>query len=310
MKIGILEPSDFSQQAIQSLSKIATVACFDGKDLSTFIKDKTVLFIRLNVHINRDFLSSAKALKYICSPTTGLNHIDVDYCNKKGITIISLKGETRFLSSIRATPEHTLGLILSVKRNYRFAFLNSTNTIWNREPYKGFEIYKSKIGIIGYGRVGKILAGYLKAMGANIAICDSKEQKDTSGLKVFKTISGLIHWSDTIVLCANYDPSLGQIIHMNDLEDMKDKYFINTARAELTDEATLVKLAEKGHFKGLAIDVITEEQSTQTHLSQLIHAAQHYNIVITPHIGGATYTSMCRTEEFITNKLIKHITIN
>jgi D-3-phosphoglycerate dehydrogenase len=144
-------------------------------------------------------------------------------------------------------------------------------------------------------------------MGANVAICDSKKVKDTPGIKVFKTIEGLIQWSDTIALCANYDAKVGQIIHLKHLEAMKDKYFINTARAELTDEIALVKMAQKGHFKGLAIDVITEEQSSQKHLGALIKAAKQFNIVITPHIGGATYTSMCRTEEFIAEKLLKQI---
>ena len=80
MKIGILEPSDFSEQAIKSINTIGRVECFDGKNLSTFVKDKTVLFVRLNIHINKALLASAKVLKYICSPTTGLNHIDTEYC--------------------------------------------------------------------------------------------------------------------------------------------------------------------------------------------------------------------------------------
>ena len=144
-------------------------------------------------------------------------------------------------------------------------------------------------------------------MGANVAICDIKKQNVAKGLKVFKTIEGLVQWADTIALCANFDATVGQIINLKHLEAMKDKYFINTARAELTDEVALVKLAQKGHFKGLAIDVITEEQSSRKHLGALLKAAKQFNIVITPHIGGATYSSMARTEEFIAEKLLKQI---
>ncbi len=304
MKIGILEPSDFSEIALSKLRIAGTLALFDGKDLNRFVKDKTVLFVRLNIHINADLLSNAKKLKYICSPTTGLNHIDTEYCQKHGISIISLKGETNFLNTIRATPEHTLGLILALRRNYTKAFLTLKHSEWNREPFKGYEIYKSKIGIIGYGRVGKILANFLIAMGAEVSIYDIKVVKATKNLKIFKSMDKLITWSDTIVLCASYDINFGQIIHEKELNAMAGKYFINTARAELTDEKVLVKLAKQGHFKGLAVDVITEEQSSQKHLQKLLKAAKLQNIIITPHIGGATYTSMCRTEEFITDKLL------
>lgn len=307
MKIGILEPSDFSKKAIKKLNKLGNVSLFDGKQIDQFVKDKDVLFVRLNLDINKSLLSKAKKLKYICSPTTGLNHIDVNYCDKHGIAIISLKGETAFLRTIRATPEHTLGLLISLSRNYKSAFLNTKNTIWNREPYKGFEIYNSKVGIIGMGRVGSILTQYLKAMGAQVGYYDINSKVKLDDAKAYKSKSALIKWADTIVLSANYDSNQGQIIGSKELELMQGKTFVNTARAELTDENLLVNLASKGHFKALAIDVIKEEQSSQKNLQTILKATQKYNIIVTPHIGGATYTSMERTEEFITKKLVSKV---
>lgn len=307
MKIGILEPSDFSNKAIKTLNKIGSVSLFDGKQLDQFVKDKEVLFVRLHFDINKVLLTKAKKLKYICSPTTGLNHIDTDYCSKQGIDIISLKGETAFLRTIRATPEHTLGLLIALSRNYASAFLNTKNSVWNRDPYKGFEIYNSKIGIIGMGRVGSILTQYLRAMGAQIGYYDINSKIKHDSAKAFKTKSALIRWADTIVLSANYDSLQGEIIGSKELELMKGKTFVNTARAELTDENTLVKLASKGHFKALALDVIREEQSSQKNLQNILKATQKFNIIVTPHIGGATYTSMERTEEFITKKLVSKV---
>ncbi len=307
MKIGILEPSDFSSKAIKRLTKLGQVSLFDGKHLDTFVKDKEVLFVRLNFDINKALLSKAKKLRYICSPTTGLNHIDTVYCNKHGIEIISLKGETAFLRTIRATPEHTLGVLISLNRNYKSAFLNTKNSVWNREPYKGFEIYNSKVGIIGMGRVGSILSKYLNAMGAKVGYYDINSKIKIDNAKAYKTKSALIKWADSIVLSANFDSNQGEIIGSKELELMKGKTFINTARAELTDENLLVKLASKGHFKALALDVIREEQSSQKNLETILKATQKYNIIITPHIGGATFTSMERTEEFITKKLVNKV---
>ena len=307
MNIGILEPSDFSAIALSQLSKIGNVELFIGNDLHQFLNEKEVLFVRLNFDIDAKLLSLAPHLKFICSPTTGLNHIDLEYCQVKGINVLSLKGETDFLNTIRATPEHTLGLILALKRNYQSAFLNLENTNWDRNPYRGYEIYGSGIGIIGLGRVGKILASYLVNMGANVGFYDIDDSIDSGQLKRFATLTDLIEFNQTIVLCSSYIQENGSIINKEEIERLKGKYFINTARAELTDEMSLSKMALIGHFKGIAIDVIQHEQSTQVHLNTWLEAAKKFNVIITPHIGGATYNSMSRTEEFVVSKLINLI---
>ena len=80
MRIGILEPKDFSQKAIKDLNELGSLELFDGQNLDEFIVDKEVLFIRLEYFIGFDFLNKAKNLQYICTPTTGLNHIDLEEC--------------------------------------------------------------------------------------------------------------------------------------------------------------------------------------------------------------------------------------
>lgn len=304
MKIGILEAADFSKTAIAVLKKAGSVRVFDGRHLKNFLADKEIIFVRLNKHINAELLSHAKKLKYICSPTTGLNHIDTGYCQSRGIKIISLKGETAFLKTIRATPEHTLGLIISLYRNYASAFMNSDNSDWNRDKYRGYEIYGSKIGIIGLGRVGSILAKYLKAMEADVSFYDTDLKKTGKGLNRCSSMSELIRKSDTVVLCSSYDSETGSILNKKEIDAMKGKFFINTARAELSDEKYMLKKAGEGHFKGIAIDVIQNEQAETNLLRDWLKITCKYNVVITPHTGGATFTSMARTEEFICNKLL------
>lgn len=304
MKIGILEPLDFSVEAISRLKLIGNVELFDSaKSVMAFVKNKDVLFVRLGISINKELISKANHLKFICSPTTGLNHIDISLCEKKGIKIISLKDEVRFLEKIRATPEHTMGLILSLKRNYRSAFLNSKNTEWNRDSNKGFEVFGSKVGIIGLGRVGNILSKYLIAFGANVAYCDIIKKKKSNTLKNMQSMESLIKWSDTIVLCASYAPNNGIILDASLIDLLKNKYFINTARAELVDEKHLAKRANEGFFKGLAVDVILDEQGLRPNLNKLLKSTIKNNVIVTPHIGGATYSSMEKTELFIVKKL-------
>ena len=80
MQIGILEPIEFSIEAKKLLSKIGEVHFFKDEKLEDFLKNKDVLFIRLSYHINYSFLCLAPNLKYLCAPTTGLNHIDEKLC--------------------------------------------------------------------------------------------------------------------------------------------------------------------------------------------------------------------------------------
>lgn len=303
MRIGILEPKDFSRKAVDMLNSIGEVTPFDGEDLDNYLVDKEILFIRLAYFIGSDFLQKAKNLKYICTPTTGLNHIDIEECEKKKIEIVSLKSEYNFLSTIRATPEHTIGLVLSLLRNYKEAFLSDNNPHWDRENYKGYELYENSVGIVGFGRVGKILAKYFKAFGAKVYFNDIDDSiREIHGAIKLSTPEDVINKSNIVILSASYTESNHQFFDKKKIGLLENKYFINTARGELVDEEYLITKIDQNFFKGIAIDVIQNEQSNNN-LDKLLKLAEANNLIVTPHIAGATYSSMHRTEEFIVNKL-------
>lgn len=300
VKVGICEPKDFSESAINLLSKKCKVSFFQGMNLKSFISDKDAIFIRLKYQITDDLINDCCNLKYICSPTTGLNHISV---TNEHIKVISLKGEYNFLESIRATPEHVFGLSLALLRNYSRAFLNNTNTLWNREIYKGYELYQNKVGIIGLGRIGKILSNYYQAFSAEVGYYDIVNYENISAIK-YDSIEELINASSIIILATNYTPENRGMIGKSEISLMKGKYFINAARGELVDEKELIKKIREHWFKGVAIDVLANETLETHYLNQFIELTQTENLIITPHIGGATYTSMARTEEFIVKKFL------
>jgi len=307
VKIGILEPKDFSIKATSVLVKIGKLYLFTSGTLNKFLFDKDILFTRLGILIDKEFLKSARSLKYICTPTTGLNHIDLNECEKRNIKIISLKGEYEFLSKIRATPEHTFGLVLSLLRNYKKAFMNCHNSMWDRDLYKGYELFENTVGIIGIGRVGRILVKYFEAFGANVYFYDKVKSK-TVGKSAIKcdSIEHVIALSNIIILCASYSKIKPIIIDKKKIDLLEGKYFINTSRGELIDETYLIKKIKQNYFSGVAIDTIQNEQ-TENNFNELVNLAKYKNFIITPHIGGATYNSMKKTEEYIVNKLEKHI---
>lgn len=302
-KIGICEPEDFSEKALKTLSSIGQVCLYEQGELTEFIEDKDAIFVRLKYDINDELIKKNSKLKFICSPTTGLNHVNV---SREDVQIVSLKGEYEFLSSIRATPEHVFGLSIALLRNYAHAFLNNNNVVWNRDLYKGFELFRSKIGIIGMGRVGKIIASYYQAFDAEVRYVDVIDM-DIPNCKKCKSIDEVIDKSDLIILAANYTKENHEMIGEEYLEKMKDKYFINAARGELVDERTLIKKIKENHFKGVAIDVLQDEANGYPSLTELLALTEGRNLIITPHIGGATYTSMMRTEEFIAERLLRII---
>jgi D-3-phosphoglycerate dehydrogenase len=304
MQIGILEPKDFSQKALDELSIIGNVSLFKNEKLDVFLLSKKIIFIRLGYFIDKSFLNMSKSLEYICTPTTGLNHIDLIECESRGIKVVSLKGEYKFLSTIRATPEHTFGLVLSLLRNYKNAFLSQANRSWDRERYKGLELYENNIGIIGFGRVGKILSKYFDAFNSIVYFYDIDSHICTvNNAKKTNSLTELISRSNVIIMSASFCKNNFKFFNKKYIDLLENKYFINTSRGELVDEDYLIKKIEEGFLNGVAIDVIQNEQVVNNNLNKFLNLSDIRNIIITPHISGATYSSMHRTEEFIVNKL-------
>lgn len=315
MKIGILETNFFSNDVIVNLENIGKVFQYDqASSLKDFMLDKEIIYTRLKYLFDKDLINMCKSLKYLICPTTGLNHIDVDFCNKKGINIISLK-DNEELHLIKATPEHTFGLLLSLLRNYKYFFTKKTFDLVNdRLTYSASEINNRRVGIIGFGRVGKTISKYLNAFGAKISFYDkiifkSEELKDYKFCKVFSKIEELIDKNEIIFLTASYTNGK-TILNKELLNRMSDKYFINTSRGENIDENHLLHLIEENFFSGVAIDVIQDEQDKNSNFDKFLKLNNSKsNFIYTPHISGATITSLNKTEVIVTKILFKELNI-
>ncbi len=306
MRIGILEPKDFSTQAIEILSSCGDVVVFDGGDLGSFLQPLDALFIRLAFYVDHKFLQNAPNLKWLCSPTTGHTHIDEGALETNGISLLSLRGERNFLDTIRATPEHTLGLVIALLRRYRRAFDEVHSGRWNRDVCKGEEIYGNSIGLIGMGRVGYRLGHYFEALGANISYYDVADTVADPYWSRATNIIELIESSRVIILCASHTNSSSPIIGRKEISALRNRYFINTARGELVDEIALLQAINDNNILGVAIDVISNENDENS-LLEWRNLRSDRNVIITPHIAGATFTSMARTELFIAEKLCREI---
>jgi len=243
-------------------------------------------------------------LKFIVSPTTGLNHIDLAQAERHGTRVISLKGETAFLEQITATAELCWGLILALLRRIPHAHQSVMEGHWDRDSFKSHELQGATLGIIGYGRLGKKIAGYGHAFGMRVLVCDNKpiaiegmEQCD---------LNALLREADIVSLQADSRPENYHMIGAEEFKNMKEgALFINTARGDLIDEAALLEALQSGTLAGAALDVLEQEYDASKSAEHLFQwAREHENLIITPHIGGVTYESQYKTTHFVIDKLL------
>jgi D-3-phosphoglycerate dehydrogenase / 2-oxoglutarate reductase len=306
VQIGVLEPEGFSADALELLSSIGVVTLFDGQDLNRFLRPLNVLFVRLAFRIDAGILAHAPSLKYVCTPTTGHTHLDEDELARRGVAVLSLKGEREFLETIRATPEFTFGLIIALLRRFKLAFCQMQCGEWDRDRVRGFELFGRTVGIIGLGRVGARIARYCSIFGANVVFYDPAPVVPESGWRAVRSVCELIPASDVIVLCASYAKGSGWVIGREEIALLTGRYFVNTARGELVDEDTLLEAIQAGRLAGAAIDVISNETDA-TSVERWRGVAARGDVIVTAHVAGATVDSMASTEGFIVRKLLKRI---
>jgi D-3-phosphoglycerate dehydrogenase len=309
-RIFIAETSDFSINAVNALEQFAFVELKDIEynEIAEVLNTYDVFWFRLGFKLTSELILQSTQCKYIICPVTGLDHIDLDACQQKGITVISLKGETEFLKKVRATAELTLGLSLALLRNIPQAVHHTRDGEWNRTPFKGIEIFEKTIGILGFGRLGQITASYFSAMGAKIYVYDIKQiQAET--YNVVHSMDELFRNCDLVSVHVNLTSENKHLIGRAQFNEMKKgSYFINTSRGQLVNSLDLIQAIEEGQLAGAAVDVIENEfDFKQDEL--LKFSSKNPRLMITPHIGGNTFESFSKTELYMVEKLKQNLNI-
>jgi D-3-phosphoglycerate dehydrogenase / 2-oxoglutarate reductase len=272
-----------------------------------------IIFTRLGLNLNRDTLFTQKNLLFIVTPTTGLNHIDLDYCKEKSIQVISLKGEIEFLATVKSTAEHTWALLLTLVRNIPNAFQQVKNGIWERHNLMANELDQKTIGIIGYGRLGKIIARYAEAFEMKILVNDTRDvSNEVKTNEKIVNIDELLELSDIICLMITYEKNNINFIDGAKMHKMKNNaIFINTSRGEMVDEVALIDSLKNKEIALAATDVLKNDSVWNGKLEkvpEIVEYAKHNdNLIITPHMGGYGESSIRKTRNFITDKFLNQL---
>jgi D-3-phosphoglycerate dehydrogenase / 2-oxoglutarate reductase len=306
--ILIAESNRFAPQAAAMLEALGPVRFSQlGRGaLIDQIAKAEVLWIRLGNYIDGEILRAAPNLRVIVSPTTGLNHIDLAEAETRGIRILSLRGEIDFLKEVRATAELTIGLMLALLRHIPEAARHVREGGWDRDLFAGNELYGKTVGVIGYGRLGRIVASLLLAFGCKVLAADpSTRKEDLAPGVILLSQEELLSQGDLVTIHVNLNEKNRGFFGAKAIRRMKaGGWLINTSRGELIDEQALLTALETGRISGAALDVLQNEHMLLDHPNPLVaYATKHTNLIITPHIGGCTVESMQKTEVFMAEKL-------
>lgn len=304
LNILVAETLNFSPEAVKGLQELGDVTLRDieKENLTDALAAYDVFWFRLKFRIEEKDFPPQFRCRYILCPVTGLDHIDLTACAKRGIQVLALRGETEFLKTVRATAEHTIGLTLSLLRHIPQAVSSVNNSVWDRDLFKGHEIFGKKVGVLGVGRLGTITAGFFKAFGAEVYGYDVKDF-DSSICKRVSSIEELFQLSDILSVHVAYNDSTHHLVNTSLLQKMKlTAVLINTARGAVINSADLAAALQNKTIAGAALDVVEDEYNTANN-ALVAFVKQNDNLIITPHIGGNTYESFAKTELFLLDKL-------
>ncbi len=308
MKIVVTEPLHLADAAKRSLGALGRIVYgpFDDRALAGEIADCDVLMVRLCRHIDAPLFAAASKLRFILTATTGLDHIDLDAARAASVRVVSLRDCPEAIMDVSATAEHCFGLLLALIRHTPAAAAHVLAGGWDRDRFWGAQLKGKRLGTIGYGRIGAMVAGYAASFGMNVVAYDKMPEK-IGPPATSVSLDDLLQSSDVVSVHVTATPQNRHLIDRAAMTKLKrGAVLINTARGSLVDEAALAEAVESGQLLGVATDVLAgEERGGVAHSPLLASARAGRNVLITPHIGGATREAIARTETVLVERFLR-----
>ena len=270
---------------------------FDGLELGEKLKDMDALVIRSKNKITKEIIDKAcegTTLKLIIRSGVGLDNIEVDYAQSKGIKIMNTP-----CGSTVSVAELTICQIINIARFVNISNVRMREGKWEKKNYVGTEIYGKTLGIIGMGRIGKEVSKRACAMGMNIIYYDILGKMDVPSKYRFCEFEEVLANSDFLTIHIPYDKEKGYLITKKEIEPMKDGiYLVNHARGGLICEEDLISALDSGKIEAVALDVFESEPKFNLEL------VNHPMVSPTPHIGASTVEAQKR----ISTEIVEIIT--
>lgn len=242
------------------------------------------------IDITPSIIDNAPKLKYIVVPAVGYEWVEHKLAASKGIKVINCPTHNS-----HAVAEHALALMLACTRRIPQAVKSLSSGAWNPKDLQGTEIKGKKLGIIGYGRIGKDIDNMAKALGMHASFANTKSSSSE--------IDEIFRESDTLCLVLPLNDSTHQLVDERRLRLLKPSAtFINVGRGATVDQGALFELLKTGKIASAGLDVYEDEPLTGTPNDKIVALAGLPNVVATPHIGYNTKEAADRLgEELLQN---------
>lgn len=265
------------------------------------------IVIRSKFKINKEIIDMCPNLKCIGRVGAGMENIDVDYAEKKGISCVHAPEGNR-----DAVGEHAIGMLLMLLNHLKRADNEVRNGIWKRAENRGTELNTLTVGVIGMGNMGTAFASKLQGFGCRILSHDKYKKNFGNEFINEVSLEKLKEEADVVSIHLPLTHETEYFINDDFISSFKkDIYIINTARGKCLNTADLVTHLKTGKVKGACLDVLEYESTSFENIdvSKLPEPMQYLiraeNVILSPHIAGWTHESNYKMSLIIAQKMIK-----
>jgi D-3-phosphoglycerate dehydrogenase len=239
--------------------------------------------VRSATKFRKPAIDAATNMKLIVRGGVGLDNIDVEYAESKGIAVRNTPA-----AATTSVAELALGMMFAMARKIPQATCSMREGKWDKKSFEGSELCGKTLGIVGIGRIGSALAERATALGMHVVAFDCRVVPDTD-CYTCTTLDNILNESHFISLHTPLNPETANIINAETIGKMKDGVFIvNCARGGTIDEDALLDALNSGKVRGAALDVFAEEPTKKLDL------LAHPNTISSPHVGAQTAEGQAR----------------
>ncbi len=308
MKVLVKEKiADSGVELLRSKFDVDLGLEMSDEDLREKIGNYDAILIRSATKMTPELIDLATNLKVIGRAGTGVDNVDIPSATRRGIIVANAPE-----SNSVAAAEHTLALALSLFRNVPQAHRSLVEGRWDRAKFKGAELYGKTLGVIGFGRIGQLVAKRAQSFDMDVVAFDrfvSSERFAELDVESAESVEDLLGKADLVTLHVPKTPETIDLIDAEAVAAMKDgARLVNCARGELVDLDALLAGLESGKLAGAALDVFPAEPFTE----HPIFARE--DVVVTPHLGASTAEAQDRagvvTAEQVTEALSGGVVTN
>jgi D-3-phosphoglycerate dehydrogenase len=293
--LGLLQKAGFQ---VDYAPKISRAELFEQ------IGDYEGILIRSKTPLDRELLERASRLQFIGRAGAGLDQLDLDYLQERGVKLFHAAKGNR-----DAVAEHALGGLLALFNHFVQADQQVRKGIWDREGNRGVELMGKTVGVFGYGNMGKAFSKRLKGFGVKVFAYD--KYKQDFGNKHVSEVSWevLKREADVLSIHVPLTPETRNFFSLEELKGFsKPFWLINTARGEVIRLETLNQALNQGILKGVVLDVLENEKferftAEQKHQFELLAARK--NVLFTPHVAGWTVESYQKINEVLVKQILR-----